>query len=108
MTLFLAFPDEKALEMEDDPDNDTQDELIHEALMERSAIARYLRAIADGVESGSLRLSSGDEQLVLRPSKLCAFELRAKEEQNRVKLRLRLAWRKTDEAQTGRKLLIES
>jgi len=94
--------------MDDEHDEHTYDELIHEALMDRKAIARYLRAIADGVESGHLRLSSGDEHLELRPPALCGFELRAKEEQRRVKLRLRLAWRKADDARPGRQLRIES
>ncbi len=94
--------------MEDDHDKDTQDELHHEALQKRTEVAAYLRAIADGLESGRLRLSSGSNELVLSPPELCSFELRAREERNRVKLRLRLAWRKSEDREQAQVLKIQS
>lgn len=93
---------------DEDDDKDTQDELVHDSLLERDQVARYLRAIADGVEAGVLRLSSGENELELHPPGLCGFELRARAERNRVKLRLRLAWRKTDERTRGAELLIQT
>ncbi len=91
-----------------DDDRDTSDELVHEALQERAQVARYLRAIADGIESGMLRLSSGDKQMEFRPPALCGFELRAKSERSRAKLRLRLAWRKADDHKSASELRIDS
>jgi amphi-Trp domain-containing protein len=93
--------------MQDEPDTDTPDELVHEALQERSKIAQYLRAVADGLDRGQLKLTSGDSTLELRAPTLCNFELRAKEERSRVKLRVRLTWRKKDE-NSGSELTIES
>lgn len=95
-------------ENDDEDDRDSSDELVHEALQERTQVARYLRAIADGIESGMLRLTSGDKQLEFRPPTLCAFELRAKSDRSRAKLRLRLAWRKADDHKPSSDLRIDT
>ena len=94
--------------MQDEPDKDTPDELVHEALQERGKIAAYLRAIADGLDSGQLKLASGDTSIELYTPSLCNFELRVKEERSRVKIRLRLAWRKKDETKPESELTIGS
>ncbi len=93
--------------MADDNDKDSRDELVHEALQERSRVAGYLRAIADGLDAGHLRLTSGESSVELRAPTLCNFELRVKEERSRVKMRVRLAWRKQD-SDSATDLTIES
>ena len=68
-------------------------EMLHEAMQEPAQVARYLRAIADGLEAGQLRLRSGDREVELHPRGLCSFELRSSLERQRVKLQLQLGWR---------------
>ena len=68
-------------------------ELVHDAMQAPAQIARYLRAIADGLEAGRLRLRSGERDVELHPSELCTFELRTTIERQRVKLQLQLGWR---------------
>ena len=74
-------------------DEDDKLEVSHEALQSRTAVAQYLRAIADGLESGTLRLSSEQTSLELHPQRLIGFELDGRRERGRARLRVRLAWR---------------
>jgi amphi-Trp domain-containing protein len=67
--------------------------LVHDAMHEPAQIARYLRAIADGLEAGRISLRSGERVLELHPGNLCTFELRSTLERQRVKLQLQLGWR---------------
>jgi len=68
-------------------------ELVHEAMHEPAQIARYLRAIAEGLEAGRLSLRSGERVLELHPGPLCTLELRSTLERQRVKLQIQLGWR---------------
>lgn len=68
-------------------------ELAHEALQEPKTVAKYLHAIAEGLEAGNLRLTSGDVVLECRPGGLVGFELAAKRDGGKWKLRIGLAWR---------------
>ncbi len=68
-------------------------ELTHEALADRATVASYLRAIADGLESGKLSLQGEDVSLQLAPQRLVDFELDARRERGRSRIRVRLAWR---------------
>lgn len=83
-------------------------ELVHDAMHERGQIARYLRALADGLEKGQLRLSSGEHSLELHPASLCTFELRTASERQRVKIHLMLGWREADLGATADALEISS
>jgi amphi-Trp domain-containing protein len=85
-----------------------QPELVHEAMHEPAQVANYLRAIADGLEAGHLRLRSGERELELRPLSLCTFELRSSSERQRVKLQLQLGWRENSEAATSSNFEIAS
>jgi amphi-Trp domain-containing protein len=73
-------------------------ELAHDAMLEPAQVARYLRAIADGLEARRLSLRSGEREVELHPAGLCTFELRTTSERQRVKLQLQLAWREAQEA----------
>lgn len=68
-------------------------EFLHEALQDRDTIARYVHAIADGIASGTLRLSNDQREVELHPHALVGFELWANRERGRGRLRLRLNWR---------------
>ena len=73
---------------------DSEDvELVHDAMQAPAQIARYLRAIAEGLEAGRLSLRSGERVLELHPGPLCTLELRSTLERQRVKLQIQLGWR---------------
>jgi amphi-Trp domain-containing protein len=74
-------------------------DLVHDAMHEPAQVARYLRALAEGLETGVLRLRSGEREVELHPMSLCTFELRTTSERQRVKLHVQLGWR---EAHGGR------
>ena len=83
-------------------------ELVYDAMQEPAQIARYLRAIADGLEAGRLRLRSGEREIELHPGSLCTFELRSTTERQRVKLQLQLAWREAGDGSSEEVLEIVS
>ena len=80
-----------------EPKDQKDIEMLHEAMQEPAQLARYLRAIADGLEAGQLRLRSGAREVELHPRGLCSFELRSRTERQRVKLQLQLGWREPSE-----------
>jgi amphi-Trp domain-containing protein len=83
-------------------------DLVHDAMQERKHVARYLRAIADGLEEGQLRLKSGEHEVELHPPTLCSFELRATTERQRVRVRVQLGWREVERSTNGGELEISS
>lgn len=68
-------------------------ELAHEALQDRETVADYLRAIADGLESGKLNLAGEEFAMEFYPQHLIGFELDARRERGRSRIRMRLEWR---------------
>ena len=80
-----------------EPTDQKDIDMLHEAMQEPAQLARYLRAIADGLEAGQLRLRSGSREVELHPRGLCSFELRSSTERQRVKLQLQLGWREPSE-----------
>jgi len=74
-------------------DNQKAVELVHDAMHEPAQLSRYLRAIADGLESGRLHLRSAEHEVELHPANLCTFEVRTTVERQRVKLQMVLGWR---------------
>jgi amphi-Trp domain-containing protein len=72
-------------------------EIVHEAMHDPAHVARYLRAIADGLEGGRLRLRNGEREIELQPASVVTFELRTARERDRIKLSLQLGWREAEE-----------
>ena len=55
---------------------------------------RQLRALLEGLESGTLSLSQGGEKLWLRPGSDVDIELRAEQSGDRESLEIQLGWRR--------------
>lgn len=70
-------------------------EFKHESLQDPQSIAKYLRALIEGLESGELSFSDDKEKLKLQPQGLLELELRARRKGGRGKLQLKLAWRES-------------
>ncbi len=88
---------------------DTEQEFRHESLQDGRSIARYLRALTEGFEQGSISVGSDDKRIVFEPEGLLEFELRAKRKGDRVRLVVKIGWREdTDDAASTETLRIES
>jgi amphi-Trp domain-containing protein len=70
-----------------------EQEFSFEAIQNREAVVRCLRALLEGVERGNLTLESAGQNLQLAPSEIFELEVRSKRRGGRVKLGVRLAWR---------------
>ncbi|HMQ20869.1 MAG TPA: amphi-Trp domain-containing protein [Planctomycetota bacterium] len=72
-------------------------EFEHDSLQDRDQVVAYLRAVADGIDSGALRLSDQERTIELRPVGLMAFGVRAQSKRSRVTFSLRLSWKVIEE-----------
>ncbi len=74
-------------------------EFKYEALQEPKAIARYLRAVADGLAQGSLEMTVDERTITLEPRGLLRMRLEARHNGDRARLELKVSWREGQEAQ---------
>lgn len=63
-----------------------------EEKLSRNEIAERLRAIADGVESGSVKLSSGQDSIEVSPAETSEFEVKVEREDGEISLEMELEW----------------
>ncbi|MCB9919825.1 MAG: amphi-Trp domain-containing protein [Planctomycetes bacterium] len=76
---------------------DETNEFEHDSLQDRDQVVAYLRAVADGIDNGTLRLGDQEKTIELRPIGLLAFGVRAQTKRSRVTLSLRLSWKQVEE-----------
>lgn len=69
----------------------------HESLHDSRAIVRYLNALAEGFEKGSLQFRDQKGEIVLEPTGMIRFEVAANRKSGRYELALKLAWKQADE-----------
>lgn len=81
--------------------SDEKQEFEHDSLQDREQVVAYLRSVADGIESGVLKLSDPARQVELRPRGLIAFNVRAQAKRSRVNLTLRCSWKQPREKEVG-------
>ena len=87
---------------------DETNEFEHDSLQDRDQVVAYLRAVADGIDNGTLRLGDQEKTIELRPIGLLAFGVRAQTKRSRVTLSLRLSWKQVEEKkQSAGQLLID-
>ncbi len=78
----------------------------NESKQSRKAIAEYLRAVADSLESGGeITLRSGDQSVTLNPPEYLEFEVEAEREgraNNReLSIEFELEWKESDSGKSG-------
>ncbi|GFK95721.1 hypothetical protein NNJEOMEG_03589 [Fundidesulfovibrio magnetotacticus] len=79
----------------------------YQSVQDAESLAAYLRALADGIERGSILFERKDARFVMSPSGLLGFAVEAKAKEGRMKLALKLAWReKTAEKEREEDLLV--
>ncbi|MBU2551412.1 MAG: amphi-Trp domain-containing protein [Proteobacteria bacterium] len=64
----------------------------HESIEDTDTIIKYLTALKEGFENGSLLFSSEDRKLILKPYGLINLEIEAKRKAEEIKLTLKLKW----------------
>lgn len=65
----------------------------HDSLQDVASLVQYLKAIVDGFERGKLNIAGGDEEIVLEPTGLVRFEVRASQRDDRARFALRFTWK---------------
>ncbi|MCR4317767.1 MAG: amphi-Trp domain-containing protein [Planctomycetes bacterium] len=84
------------------------DEFSHESLQDAKSISKYLGALMEGFESGSIELGSAEQTMVLKPQGLLDFEIRAKKSGSRSRVSLKLSWREDSDKKPPKNLKIKS
>lgn len=68
------------------------DRFKHESLEDTETIAKYLKALWEGFEQGSIQFSTDDRQLQLQPQGLISLDVEARRKDSDVKLSLKFRW----------------
>lgn len=71
-------------------------ELKVEGAVELPHVIAYLERLVEGLRSGAVEVSRGEEHVVLGPRGILGFSLSAQEKGKRQRLSLELSWRKFD------------
>ncbi len=66
--------------------------LRHESLQKPAAVSKAIASISRGLAKGRVKLSDGDEEIVLRPKGLLRFKVKAAKEENRREVNIRINW----------------
>ncbi|HPG28986.1 MAG TPA: amphi-Trp domain-containing protein, partial [Myxococcota bacterium] len=79
----------------------------HESMQDSKAVVRYLKALAEGFEKGSLQFRDQDGEIVLEPNGMVRFGVTADAKSDRFGLTEALSWKqKTEEESDAGPLLI--
>jgi amphi-Trp domain-containing protein len=69
-----------------------KDSFKHQTAVNPPELARYLAALAEAAASGSLPVADGDRAFSLHPKGLIDLDIKARQKNGRVRLRLELSW----------------
>lgn len=69
-----------------------KDNFRHQSAVDPAGLARYLNALAEGAENGSLPLGDGELDFVLHPRGLIDLSLKIRRKNGRTRLALELSW----------------
>ena len=75
------------------------DRFKHESLEDSETIVKYLKALLDGFESGTLSFVSDNQKLVVRPRGLINLDVEARRKSDEIKLQLKMRW--TEDVRTS-------
>lgn len=67
----------------------------HESLQDSGAIVRYLKALSEGFEKGTLQFRDQDGEILLEPNGMIRFGLSAEQKSDRFDLSLKLSWKQS-------------
>jgi len=69
------------------------DEFTYESMQDTRSIVKYLEAVAQGFDSGRLLFCSGKNELLVKPSGLLQFLLKARRKDGQVKVNIKVSWK---------------
>jgi amphi-Trp domain-containing protein len=64
-----------------------------ESYQDRQTVQNYLRALLDGMESGRLVLTSGEQEMELSPAEVLKVKIKASDKGDGAKLSIKLSWK---------------
>jgi amphi-Trp domain-containing protein len=70
---------------------------VFESMQDAESIRKYLQAVMDGLDKGQFVVAAGDEQLVLQPTELLNFTVKARKRGGSGRLSLTISWRCPEE-----------
>jgi len=71
---------------------------VYDSVQDADALLKYLQALKEGFEAGSITFSRKDLDFTLSPTGLIGFFVEAKSKEGRMKLTLKFSWRESEEA----------
>lgn len=69
-----------------------KDNFKHQSALDPKGLARYLSALAEGAERGSLPLSDGEHNFAINPRGFIDLSLKIRRKNGRIRLNLDLSW----------------
>jgi amphi-Trp domain-containing protein len=68
-----------------------------ESMQDAGSIRKYLEAVMDGLASGRLTLSAGEQQFALEPAELLTFTVKARKHGGEGRLSLTISWHRPED-----------
>ena len=65
----------------------------YESYQDLKTIQKFLASLVDGLKTGKILLSSGNDEMVLEPKDLLRFRVKAKKKETYTKLDIKLSWK---------------
>ena len=65
----------------------------HESLQDTASIGKYLEALAEGFQDGTLEFSSGKKSIRLQPTGLLELTLKARKKDGEARLQIDVSWK---------------
>lgn len=68
-------------------------DFFYESVQDPKTIKDFLQSLMEGIEKGNIALSSNGEEIVLNPSDMLKFSVKAKVKGETSKLSLKISWK---------------
>lgn len=72
---------------------------FHQSIQDPQSIKKFLEALQDGLEKGSLHLSGQSERIDLSPQGLLQFSVSARKQDDSNKISLEIQWKDTEDGE---------
>ena len=76
---------------------DKSNQFRHESLQDATAVVKYLNALAEGIEKGTLQFRDEQGEIILEPGGMIRFGLEAQKKSDRYSLSLKMSWKQRAE-----------
>jgi len=68
-------------------------EFKHESVQDKTSIVKYLNALSEGLQKGSLTFNNKDKDITLEPVGLIQLEVKVKRSESKTKINLKMGWK---------------